>query len=452
MTLNSEKVQKIIFFVLLSILIPLWNIPNTIAGRYICESLLLIAVIAYKPDWKNFFSANKFLIIFFAYILIQLLFFSTDYQLAFSNFRAEWMHFILFSIIGAGTGLILGKNRPQGILLFLGIAFSLPLYIHFAHTLRRGLELNTIPWGYWGINEIHGDLGYSALQASILLFTYFLYENSSLPKKLITLPLITICIFSPLLAASRGGVGFALFSILFIYLSYYLLGKNAKIDLKKLILGGASILILIGSVYQIGLTSNPSRWGGIISRLSIGFQGDPISIYCNGISELEDAIKSKYAIITPAIQERIASVADGDGARVMAARSGAILMLSAPMGINQSRQAYQQAIVSKCGGKPAIFISHTHNAWLDSALAIGIPGALLLLFSFLNYGYRGYKAFQNIHPSTSAFGMALFASSFIWILRGILDSTQRDQMLEMQAFVLAFLLGVILANKAGTPK
>lgn len=452
MTLNSEKVQKITFFVLLSILIPLWNIPNTIAGRYICEGLLLIAVIVYKSDWRNFFSASKFLIIFSAYILIQLLFFSTDYQLAFSNFRAEWMHFILFSIIGAGAGLILGKNRSLGILLFLGIAFSIPLYIHLALAFRRGLELNTIPWGYWGINEIHGDLGYSALQASILLFTYYLYQNGSPLKKLITLLLIAICIFSPLLAASRGGVGFALFSILFIYLSYFFLRTNTKIDLKKIILGAVSIFILIGSVYQIGLISNPGRWGGIISRLSIGFQGDPISIYCNGITELEDVIKSKYAIITPAIQERIASVADGDGARVMAARSGATLILSTPMGINQSRQAYQQAIASKCGRKPAIFISHAHNAWIDSALAIGIPGVLLLLFTFLNYGRRGYKAFQNIHPSTSAFGMALFASSYIWILRGILDSTQRDQMLEMQAFVLAFLLGVILTNNTGTPK
>ncbi|OZA13056.1 MAG: hypothetical protein B7Y05_10710, partial [Polynucleobacter sp. 24-46-87] len=98
---NLERLQNLIFFPLLFILIPLWNIPHTIAGRYICEGLLLIAVIIYKPNWRLFFSANKVLLIFFAYLLIQLLFFSTNYQQAFSNFRAEWMHFILFSIIGA---------------------------------------------------------------------------------------------------------------------------------------------------------------------------------------------------------------------------------------------------------------------------------------------------------------------------------------------------------------
>jgi hypothetical protein len=42
---------------------------------------------------------------------------------------------------------------------------------------------------------------------------------------------------------------------------------------------------------------------------------------------------------------------------------------------------------------------------------------------------------KHINP----FALALFISAGIWILRGVLDSTLRDQMLEMQAFIFAFL-------------
>jgi hypothetical protein len=57
----------------------------------------------------------------------------------------------------------------------------------------------------------------------------------------------------------------------------------------------------------------------------------------------------------------------------------------------------------------------------------------------LNYGWRGLQMSRQLEQ-INPFALALFVSASIWILRGILDSTLRDQMLEMQAFILAFLL------------
>lgn len=446
MNLNLERFQKIAIFLLLLTLIPLWNIPHTIAGRYICEGLLLILVFANKPNWKPFFQANKALILFFIYLLLQLFFFSKNYQLAFSNFRSEWMHFILFSIIGAGVGLLSPKKDSIKVLLFLGIAFSIPLYIHLALSFIKGVEIGSIPWGYWGINEIHGDLGYTALQASIFLFTYFLYQPKSRLAKLTTIALLIICVCSPLLAASRGGTGFVFISIFLISLTYFFIGEGNKISLRNKLIGTLSILILITGVYQVGLKSDPNRWGGILSRVSLGFEGDPGSIYCEGIGSLESTLKSKGVIVTPTIQKGLDSIVDGDGARVMAARSGLSLTIENPMGIDQSKQAYQKAITKLCNGAPAIFISHTHNAWVDTALAIGLPGSALLLLALFTYMYRGRNALKANMPSIAPFGMALFASASLWILRGLLDSVLRDQMLEMQAFVLALLLGIIITK------
>jgi O-antigen ligase len=118
-----------------------------------------------------------------------------------------------------------------------------------------------------------------------------------------------------------------------------------------------------------------------------------------------------------------------------------------PMGINGSKQAYQIAITRFCGKPPAIFISHTHNAWIDTSLAIGIPGAILLLLVMLNYGWQGFRMIKQDNQ-INPFALALFASAGIWILRGVLDSTLRDQMLEMQAFILAFLLATAINFQA----
>ena len=447
MNLKIGQIQKFIIWPLLFIVIALWNIPHTIAGRYISEGLLLLLVIGCKPNWKLFFGANKPLLIFFTYLFIQLLFFSTNYPLAFSNFRAEWMHFIIFSMIGAGAGLLLGKSGSVQILLFLGIAFSTPLYIHLVLSLIKGIELGSIPWGYWGISEIHGDFGYPALEASILLFTFYLYKSKTLLDKILLIGLLIICVASPLLATSRGGTAFAILGTLCVYITHLLSGHGNSFNFsKKLIYLLIFTLGLLGS-FKLGIISIPDRWVGTFSRLSVGLQGDPVTIYCKGIHYLEQEFLSKGISITPEIQKGLDSVVDGEGTRAVAARSGYSLMLQHPMGLNQSKQAYQTAIIEACNGSPKIFIAHAHNGWIDTALAIGMPGAILLLITLLQYAKLGLNSLRK-SEELSPFGMALFVSACIWMLRGLLDSTFRDQMLEMQAFIFAFLLGVILTKNS----
>jgi hypothetical protein len=437
--LQIEEYKYYIFYLALFSLIPLWNIPHTIAARYVCEGLLLILTLSFALDWKPILNKSKLVIVFIGYLFIQLLFFSTDLKSGLSGFKSEWMHFILFSLAGAGAGLITSKQKSESILLFLGVAFTVPLLIHLSLSLMKGLEIGAIPWGYWGINEIHGDLGYTALQAAVLLMTYLLCLAKTRSQYALSLVLLFACITSPVIAQSRGGVIFAIFGITFTGATYFLMAqKKSSFGVKGLVIL-ISTIVCVGFLVKIAISADPTRWGGALSRALVGFHGDPNALYCNGIDSLRSSLQTKGVDITPQIEAGIKSVEDGDGARVMAARSGLRMALENPMGINGSKQAYQTAITEFCGKPPAIFISHTHNAWIDTSLAIGIPGAFLLLLVMLNYGWRGLQMIrqpEQINP----FALALFVSASIWILRGILDSTLRDQMLEMQAFILAFLL------------
>lgn len=443
------SLKPILFLVALYGLIAIWNTPNTIAARYVFEGLLLILLITARLDWQLFFSKSKLLLVFFAYLFLQIAFFSSDFTMALRSFKSEWMHFILFSVIGAGTGLALYQKKMESLFFYLGLAFATPLLIHIGLSIIKGISIGAVPWGYWGPNVHHADLGYAGLQASIFLTLFLLYQAKSTRAKVSTYGLLIVCIISTLIAQSRGGILFVVFSIsLILTLHFFLRHKKNRIGLRQLI-GVIALTLCAGLLIKAGISADPVRWGGMVSRALIGFHGDPASVYCNGIESLRSSIQGDGITLTPKIDAAIKSVEDGDGARIMAARSGLMVLMDHPMGINGSKEAYQMAITEFCGKPPAIFISHTHNGWIDTALAIGIPGALLLLLIMMNYCLAGYRA-RYLSIQANPYGIALFASAVIWILRGLLDSTLRDHTLESQAFVLAFLFSYVLSQKKYT--
>ena len=429
--------DKVILFLLLC-LAAIWNIPNTIAARYICEALLVILLLTCKIHWIDALRKLKILIIFFIYLFIQLLFFSTDFTTAIKNFKSEWMHFLIFSIIGIGSGFVINKSKTTNILLILGTAFAIPLFIHISLVFFKGASIHQIPWGYWGISKIHGDLAYASLQSSILLMAYLLCQKKTLTKQSIAALILILCITSPLIAQSRGGLIFTIIVIFTSIAFFILISKDFKT--KKLYLFVMLIMsLLIGIIaIKISVQSDPVRWSNLILKTKMGFSGNPNIVFCNGIDSLERDILQKRGAISSEERKVLNTILDGDGARVMAAQSGIELIPKNLMGIDGSKQAYQIAISNYCESAPKIFISHTHNAWIDTSLAIGVIGAFTLMTYYITLATLGFRnIIQNnrINP----FSFALFISAFIWFLRGLLDSTLRDQILEMQAFILPFL-------------
>jgi hypothetical protein len=200
-------------------------------------------------------------------------------------------------------------------------------------------------------------------------------------------------------------------------------------------------------VFKIAQSMDPQRWEGTISRLEMGFKGDALRTNCEGIEVLQNDLIAQGTEITPEILKILESIKDGDGARMMAARSAIQLMAINPMGINQSRLGYDIALEKYCGYQPKIELLNSHNGWFDTALAIGVIGAILYLLVCLNFLRYGLKTSFQKNKELVPYGVALFSLGFIWIVRSIFDSSQRDQMLEMQIFTLCLLSSYILCFK-----
>jgi O-Antigen ligase len=450
MIFNRTKLIEIIFLTAFFLLLPLWNLPDTIALRYLLSLTLLIVVIFSKIEWETFFTNNPFLILLFFYILIQLIFFSSNFKLAFLNFKSEWLKFILFAITGIGCGKILYTKKLPNLLFYLGLFFVIPLVIHLFMSVWKGLLIGYLPIGYWGINKTHGDLAYTSMHATLFLMIFYLFQANTTYQKLLTFALLGTCIFSPLIASSRGGVIFVFLSIITILILKILIHSRSRWLQKHLIMYVLGTGVLILCIFKVGETLDPQRWSGTISRLEMGFKGDALKINCEGIESLETTLREEGFVVTPKISDILNAVQsgqNGDIARMLAARAAIQLIPQHWMGIDQSKLGYDQALEKACGHAPKIKLSNAHNGWLDTALAIGFLGAILYFLVCCNFLKQGLKSCSADTPEIIPYGVALSALSMIWILRSIFDSAQRDQMLEMQIFTLCLLSSYILSKR-----
>jgi O-antigen ligase len=434
----------IIFFTL--ILCSVWNIPHTIGIRYLAAMILIGLLIWKKPNLIDYLKTQTIFIILCIYLLIHIFFISDNLTLAIKSFNQEWLKFIIFTLLGASIGIYFFSNYEKDIFLWLGCAFSTPLIIHLVLVILKTIEARSIPYGYSGysaLSESHGDFGYTALQSSIFLLVYIFLGTNSYLKKSLAFFLLFCCILSPYLAQSRGGLIFITFSILLITAIFY----STKFQFKKFknifITTVIAILICIFSI-KVASTALSSKWVNMGQRIELGLMGDPIEVICSGTQKIVDELNLREIPITNELKVIVNDVNAGTAARLTVARAGVQLLLENPMGINGSKNAYQSAISQKCS--PIINMANTHNGWLDLALALGIPGLLIFLMLFINYSRTGIKAIKQNNTNMMMWGLGLTATATIWILRGILDATSRDQMLEMQAFCLALFSGLIFQN------
>lgn len=431
----------IIFFTL--ILCSVWNIPHTIGIRYLVAMILISLLIWKKPNLIDYLKTQTIFIILCIYLLIHIFFLSDNLTLAIKSFNQEWLKFIVFTLLGASIGTYFSSKYEKDIFLWLGGAFSVPLIIHLILIIFKTIEVGSIPFGYAGLSESHGDLGYTALQSSIFLLTFILLGTQSKLKKSWGFFLLFCCILSPYLAQSRGGLIFVTFSILLITAIFY--STKFQFDKFKNIFITTIIAILI-CIFSIKVASAAlsSKWVNMGQRIELGLMGNPIEVICGGTQKIVDELILKEIPITNELKAIVDDVNGGTAARLTVARAGIQLLLENPMGINGSKNAYQSAISQKCS--PNINMANTHNGWLDLALALGIPGLMIFLMLFINYSLTGIKALKQNNTNMMMWGLGLIATATIWILRGILDATSRDQMLEMQAFCLALFSGLIFQN------
>jgi hypothetical protein len=434
---------------LLMVLFFVWNIPHTIAIRYLTTLIILITVFYLKPDWEKLGNFLWLPGLWALYLIIYTFLLADNFQIAFKGFSGEWLKSIIYMLIGFGSGLLLSNAKKQSCLfLAFGIASFFPLLIHIFSFIQYAIASQSIPLGYWGLHKHHADLGYTAIQAITFLTLYLVFFAKELLNKILAGIGISLCLLSPILARSRAGSLFTILTLMINALLIFKFETSKEIFKYRKILLIASILV-ISSMTIISKNVDSDRWRGVTERLYSGFQGDAIQIICDGPLALQNSLSNPDLIHNEKYKKIVDNLNSGDSYRILTARAGIELMKEFPMGMSGSKDAYAAAIKTKCK-TPSIKMDHTHNGWIDTALSIGIPGVMIYFTLMIFFGFFGWANLKSHNKTVKAWAVALFSLTILWSLRSLFDSAQRDQMLEIQSFFLPFAMSCIIGLKSNS--
>jgi hypothetical protein len=126
--------------------------------------------------------------------------------------------------------------------------------------------------------------------------------------------------------------------------------------------------------------------------------------------------------------------------RIAWAKIGIVLLKENPMGYGLIEQSFGKLAVLKW---PETNLSQTHSGWIDFSLAVGVPGALILLSAILLTLYQLIDREQNISEQIRKWRGAtlwgLFSLSLCWVTTENNQKTLVDQLLFYTAFSVGLL-------------
>lgn len=403
---------------------------NTTALRNIVLAALLISLIWRLQDAWRVSGVAMPLLAWVVYISLFPLF-AGDHAVAWQSLGGQWMRGVLAMLVGAGVALYLNKDRH---LFVFGVASAVPLLVHLSYVATAAWSTGSVPWGYWGRETHHADLGYAAGHAILLLSVVVVTGNQKL--RLWSIGLIFLSILSVLFAMSRAGLLFGLFAGALVLGGAYVTSERA--NRRRLALGLLGVFVVGGLALGVAVKTD-SRWQRLITQLPNAWVGDALQVECLGELSVQPGASGKIGADGQVAREN-EPMHTGDASRIVILRAGFALALQHPWGLDGSRQAYQKRLLEICP-EPARLMAHTHNGWLDTALALGWIGAALYLWVLIYFLHQGAISLRS-NGALNPWSMVLLATGVFWIFRGLTDSVFRDHMLEMQGFVLAYAAAV----------
>lgn len=446
-----------VIFTLTCIALAVWCLPHVPAIRYL--SLLALAILLLPVLLINGRSLTASPLSWLAILWILYLaiwpFFAPQEAAAHQAWQDQWGKFSLTLLAGGGVGWILanlsGVSRQR---LLLGMAWSAltPCILHLGiilgvwlglipltntgwlnggwaapppEALQQGAfgTLAAFPWGDWGIQVHHAELGYASLTALIFAGAAAFNDHSGRIRWVNLLAILCIAASSCLIAYSRASLLFL--GLSFIAILLLQMGIR-KIRLRSILVVGLLLLLSAGTLAWVAYKTDV-RWQQTFQAF-----GAAIQIHDPGYVCLASAG------VQPEGQERVDV---STFSRVLFLTLGVQELTQHPFGYDGSRSSFAQLVSQYCppGYPPP---AHTHNGWLDMGISIGIPGVILwliLLVAGLRMGWQ-----QRMTPA----GRGLWLCAFVLISRALVDSVFRDHMMEMWSFVFMLFGAMLIAHNS----
>ncbi|TBR06774.1 MAG: hypothetical protein EPO47_12630, partial [Rugosibacter sp.] len=229
-----------------------------------------------------------------------------------------------------------------------------------------------------------------------------------------------ISLTSLYLAGARNGA----IGLLFLAVSASLLYSIHRVrhqGVRRGVLSGAMLLALVMSLAVISYQAD-KRWPAFMESTALGWDIDGQSAWRDIDHALLPVMKSGVAVDASAYT------------RVAFIHAGLRLIGELPLGVGYGRNAFVHAL-RETGSDAQV--GHAHSGWIDLGIGAGIPAVVLwLLFMGSLMVTGGVRYFRDQNPH----GLWLLFLASGYLGRMVIDSVNRDHMLQMFLFLAGYLL------------
>ncbi len=435
---------------LVVVLFAVWPVPNSISLRTLLLDVAVVfaSYLAIRHGreldhgwWHDLRLPLRLLAALTLWIIIVALLISTEPRWSLNEISSQWLNAIAALALGGLAAFVLGSGQLQRRRLMFCLGAL--LLVHVAAVDVDGLAhlFGDDPrYRATGLTDGRDKASYLTNMLLAFLFAEFQLRNEWRARLLAIPSWVLYCVaalvlFSFYVGGARNGLvaaGAMFLCWATIYFSEVWRRRGSvhrhKLTLTLIVLA----LVTIGLAAWTVSAKPGASWRQSVATIPVALDTE------NHKAWLEP---DKYPLPT---------LSDGspvDGTvylRVAWFKEGLKLVADRPLGVGFGRNAFGRALSRNYGVGGD---SHSHSGYLDLAIGIGIPGALLWLGFLVSVAAVAGRALRGERRGPALLLLLLLVD---FAVRMLLDSNFRDHMLQMFMFCVGLLL-VFTTTRATDP-
>jgi hypothetical protein len=439
---------NVIALALVGALFFVWPIPHTGSLRdlLLTVSLVLFGYLAWRERkpmavFRELSFPVGVLAAFTVWLYIVAIFISPETAWSLDEIHGQWERALAAMLVGVLVALVARRNP-----ILKSWALVVVFVALMVHIVYVDLEAVKYWLGHAGQYRFDGLAGGpdKINYLSNMLFCFLLAElfyRATCKKRMLLFPnsvlavIFLLAVVSEFGELTRNGI-ITLVLVLLVLGSFYLFGRRSRLKISAAFVGISAMFLVV--LVGVGLVVS-ARQSSTLSNLmdTVPFAWD---------TEHNKAWQDTEKYGVPRLPNG-EFVDNSTYLRVAWLKEGLKLVYEHPLGIGYGRNAYGHGMMAKYGMNKG----HSHSGLLDIAIGVGIPGAMLWIVFFASLIYLAYR---RIRAAPNYPAMLLLLVLVDYGSRVVLDSVQRDHMLQQFMFLsgLAAVMMVTETKAVGRKK
>jgi hypothetical protein len=416
--------------VLMGLLFFVWPAAHSISLRdlLLALNLFVFAYLAWQKGWSPAIAQDLYLplgilaaLTTWTYVVAYALSPETSWSLG--EIQSQWWWALAALLVGSLAALATrGNPRLQQaaiLVLFLALIGHI-LVVDFqmaAHWLEHGAPIRSS-----GLTEGPDKSNYlSNMLFAFLVAALFYWSQAKKPAlplhRYVLIVAWALAVLSEFAERTRNGI-ITLVVMMAVIGTLFLLRHRHRAK-KTFIIAGAGVLLVVvlGGTGLVVAARQSSSLSNLLETIPIGWDTEDNKAWQDPDRYAWPQLPNGETVDTSVYQ------------RIAWFKEGLMLVWEHPLGIGYGRNAYAHGMKAKYGEG----YGHSHSGLLDITIGIGIPGALFWVAFIVSLVYLAYRRFR---ASANYAAILLFLLALDYGVRMLLDSIQRDHMLQQFMFLV----------------